>query len=62
MSSNLAMPEAFDTPQTATLSSMLPIQVNFAASNLAAALPISGSNGTVCTKVAITVPSLGAML
>ncbi len=56
------MPAAFDTPQTATLSSMLPIQVNFAASNLAALLPISGSNGTVCTKVATTVPSLGAML
>ena len=49
-------------PQTATLSSMLPIQANFAGSKRAALLPKTGSNGMVCTKVAITVPSLGAML
>ena len=41
------MPAAFDTPHTATPSSILPIQLNFAASNLAALFPISGSNGTV---------------
>ena len=62
MSSNFAMPEALEMPQTATLSSMLPIQANFAGSNRAALLPINGSNGMVCTKVAITVPSLGATL
>ena len=62
MSSNFAMPDAFEMPHTATLSSMLPIHANFAGSNLAALLPINGSNGIVCTNVDITVPSLGATL
>ena len=61
-SSNVVMPDAVETPQVPTLSSMLPIQTSFAGSNLAALLPNNGSNGTVWTKVAITVPSFGATL
>ena len=41
---------------------MLPIQDNLAGSYCALALPNIGSNATVWTKVAITVPSLGATL
>ena len=56
------MPDALVTPQMPTLSSMLPIQASLAGSYCALALPKIGSNATVCTKVAITVPSLGATL
>jgi hypothetical protein len=55
------MPEALETPHSPMLSSMLPIQASFAGSNRADRLPNSGSNATVCTKVAITVPSFAAM-
>ena len=56
------MPDALATPHVPALSSILAIQDNLAGSYCALALPKIGSNATVCTKVDITVPSLGATL
>ena len=56
------MPDALVTPQVPALSSMLPIQVNFAGSKRAAGLPRIGSPIGDAENVATTVPSRGAIL